>query len=148
MSLQDEPRSGRPKELDDDVLKTLVSNEPLLTTREIAEKFDVTHTAIENHLKKLGFVYKWCRWVPHELSERNLADRIFVSSSLLARNQYEPFLDRLVTGDEKWIVYNNVVRKRAKVLPGSPPPTLAKANLHQKKLMLCIWWDCQGPIHW
>ncbi|XP_014487365.1 PREDICTED: histone-lysine N-methyltransferase SETMAR-like [Dinoponera quadriceps] len=132
MKLQDEPRIGRLKELDDNILRALVGNEPLLTTREIGDKLSVSHITIENHLNKLGFVYKWCRWIPRKLSEKNIADQISIASSLLVRQQYEPFLDRLVTGDEKWIVYDNVVRKRVKIMPGISPPTLAKANLQQK----------------
>lgn len=148
INLQDEPRTGRPDEIDDDALRALVDNEPLLTTRELANKLHVSHVTIENHLNKIGFIYKWCRWISHQLSEKHIADRISIASSLLSRQQYEPFLDRLVTGDEKWIVYDNVVRKRAKVMPSISPPTVAKANIHQKKLMCCIWWDCRGPIYW
>ncbi|XP_076182857.1 histone-lysine N-methyltransferase SETMAR-like [Ptiloglossa arizonensis] len=130
-NLQDEPRTGRPKKLDDDVLRILVDNESLLTTRMIEERFNVCHTTIENHLSKFGFVYKWYRWTPCELNEKNMADRISIASSLLSRQQYEPLLGRLVTGDEKWIVYNNVVRKRAKVMSDSS--SLAKDNVHVKK---------------
>ncbi|GFW79312.1 hypothetical protein TNCV_2477191 [Trichonephila clavipes] len=50
--------------------------------------------------------------VPHELSEKDLIDRISMFSSNLARYKREQFLDALVTGDEKWIVYKHVVRKR------------------------------------
>ncbi|GFS55154.1 mariner Mos1 transposase [Trichonephila clavipes] len=54
-------------------------------------------------------------WVPHGLSEKNLMDRISICSSDLARYKIEPFLNLLVTGDEKWIVYKYVVRKEARV---------------------------------
>ncbi|XP_014481254.1 PREDICTED: histone-lysine N-methyltransferase SETMAR-like [Dinoponera quadriceps] len=54
MKLQDESCTGRPKELDDDVLRVLVGNELLLTTREIGDKLNVSHIIIENHLNKLG----------------------------------------------------------------------------------------------
>ena len=31
----------------------------------------------------------------------------------LKRNEFDPFLKRIISGDEKWIVYNNVVQKRS-----------------------------------
>ena len=43
---------------------------------------------------------------------------------------------RIITGDEKWIVYNNVVRKRSWSKRDEPPQTTSKAELHQEKIML------------
>ena len=46
-------------------------------------------------------------WVPHELT-RNQKFTIFkVSSSLILYNNYEPFLNRIVMCDEKWIFYDD-----------------------------------------
>lgn len=70
-NLQDEPRTRRPKKLDDDILRALVSNELPLAMRKIRDKLSVSHITIKNHLIKLGFVYDWCRWIPGELSEYN-----------------------------------------------------------------------------
>ena len=50
--------------------------------------------------------------------------------------------------DEKWITYNNIVRKRAYCEPGKPSPSTSKPNLTLNKRMLCIWWDIRGPIHY
>ena len=33
-------------------------------------------------------------------------------------------------------------------LPSEPCQTVEKAGLHAKKAMLCIWWDCRGPIYY
>jgi len=40
---------------------------------------------------------------------KNLMDRISIYKSLLKRNEIEPFLKRLITGDDKWITYDNNV---------------------------------------
>ena len=40
--------------------------------------------------------------------------------------------------DEKWILYNNVERKRSWGKQNEPPPTTTKASLHPKKVMLYI----------
>jgi len=42
------------------------------------------------------------------LIEKNKLDRVSAAISLLRRHEKKPFLDRIVTGDEKWILYNNI----------------------------------------
>lgn len=37
--LEDQPRAGRPEEIDDDTLLTMIEENPTLTTRELAQKF-------------------------------------------------------------------------------------------------------------
>ena len=51
-SLKDEKRSGRPVEVDDDLIKAMIDSDRHSTTREIAKKLHVSHTCIENHLKQ------------------------------------------------------------------------------------------------
>ena len=55
--LKDAPRSGRPTE-DDDKIKARIENNRRSTTREIAEKLNISHTCVERHLKQLGHVNK------------------------------------------------------------------------------------------
>ncbi|GFT54372.1 hypothetical protein TNCV_2727091 [Trichonephila clavipes] len=64
-------------------------------------------TALD-YIKSLGFVSKLSVWKPHELSEKNVTDRIFICSSNLARHKRVAFLDHTMTGDEKWMVYKHV----------------------------------------
>lgn len=111
-NLKDQPRSGRPSKLDDDVLRTLVANNSRITTEEVANELNVNKSTAFRRLKKVGYTLKLDTWVPHQLSEKNKVDRMRTAISLLRRIENEPFLSRLVTGDEKWILYNNVQRKR------------------------------------
>ncbi|GFV25186.1 histone-lysine N-methyltransferase SETMAR [Trichonephila clavipes] len=53
--------------------------------------------------------------------------------SLLKRHENDPFLKRIITGDEKWVVYNNVKRKRSWSKKDEPAQTISKADIHQKK---------------
>ena len=85
--------------------------------------------------------------VPHELTERNRLERTTACMSLLARNKYEPFLKRLVTGDEKWILYENPERKRSWSQRNQPPQRCAKPGLHPRKVLLCVWWDYKGILY-
>ncbi|XP_043258954.1 histone-lysine N-methyltransferase SETMAR-like [Colletes gigas] len=56
---------------------------------------------------------------------------------------------RIATGDEKWVTYDNIVQKdkRQWLDKDQPPLPDPKANIHGKKILLCVWWDCQGIIH-
>ena len=87
-------------------------------------------------------------WVPHKLSEKTILTHISACDSLLKCNDNVLFLKQIVTGDEKWILYNNVKWKRSWGKQNEPPPTTPKAGLHPKKVMLCIWWDCKGVIYY
>lgn len=80
--------------------------------------------------------------------KRNLLDRINACDSLLKRNEIDPFLKRMVTGDEKWVTYENNSRKRSWSNRGEPVQTIAKPGLTAKKVLLCVWWDCKGIIYY
>ena len=97
-------------------------------------------------MHQLGYVNRFDVWVPHKLSEKNLLDHISACNSLLKHNENVPFLKQVVTGNEKWILYNNVEWKR---LWGkrNEPPTTPKASLHPKKVMLCIG-DWKGVLYY
>lgn len=145
--LEDHPRSGRPSVIDDDVVCALLKNNSRLSTEEIAESLGVDISTVFRHLKKLGYILKLDTWVPHQLTEINKQNRLNHTLSLLARNKNEPFLDRLVTGDEKWVLYNNIHRKRTWKTVGESAESVPKAGLHPIKVLLSIWWDCRGIIH-
>ena len=83
-------------------------------------------------------------WVSHELKEIHLTQRINIYDTHFKRNAIDPFLKRIITGDEKWIDYNNVNRKRSWSKNDEPAQTISKAELHQKKIMLSIWWYYKG----
>jgi histone-lysine N-methyltransferase SETMAR len=70
-----------------------------------------------------------------------------ICESLLKLNSLEPFLKWVVTGDEKWVVYNNIRRKRSWCDPGESSQSVAKADLHPKKVMLSVWWDWRGVLY-
>ena len=77
----------------------------------------------------------------HELKEIHLTKRNNACNLHLKRNEFDPFLKQIITGDKKWIVYNYVVRKRLCSKRDEPPQKTSKAELHQKKIMLSVWWD-------
>uniref|UniRef100_A0AC11CZU8 Uncharacterized protein n=5 Tax=Ovis aries TaxID=9940 RepID=A0AC11CZU8_SHEEP len=147
-SLYDAPRSGRPVEVDSNQIETLIESNQHYTTREIADILKISKSSVENHLHQLGYVNRFDVWVPLKLSQKNLLDRISTCDSLLKRNESVPFLKQIVTGNEKWILFNNVERKRSWDKRNEPPPATPKASLHPKRVMLCIWWDWMGVLYY
>ena len=119
-------------------MSALVENNPRITTEEIAERMNIDNSSAFRHLKKLGFTSKLDTWVLHSLTERNKLNRVSVAISLFGRHEKEPFLDRIVTGGEKWILYNNVQRKRNWKRAGEGAKPVAKAGLHPMKVLLCV----------
>nr|CDJ95057.1 unnamed protein product [Haemonchus contortus] len=93
-SMEDEERAGRPSLVDQDVLLRVVEEYRRQPLREIAKMMGVSHTVVAAHLKQLGVVKK--------------LDKGF-------KFAVEPFLHRVVTCDEKWILYDN--RKRSAQWP-------------------------------
>ncbi|GFX46202.1 histone-lysine N-methyltransferase SETMAR [Trichonephila clavipes] len=148
LSLQESDRSGRPSKMDNDVLISMLENNPHLTSREIAEEFGIHHTTVGDYIISLGFVFKQSVWVPHELTEKNLSDRVRMCSSHLIRHNVEPFFDKLITGDEKWILYENIKKKNSYCKPGTSSATVPKRSIHQRKVLLCLWWDRKGPVYY
>ena len=62
-----------------------------------------------------------------------LWSRFEVASSLLLRNKKEPFLDRILTCDEKWILYDNTRRCGQWLDYDEHPKHCPKPDLHPKK---------------
>ena len=95
VSLEDEPRSGRPTEIDLSELKDVIESDPALTWRDVA---------------KLG------QWVPH--------NRVDYSQLLFSLHRTHDWLRNLITGDEKWCLYVNVKGRRQWLKRGqAPKPT-------------------------
>ena len=65
----------------------------------------------------------------------------------LKRNEYDTFLKRIITADEKRIVYNNVSRKSLRSKYDEAPQTTSKADIHQKKIVLSVRWDWKGVVY-
>lgn len=147
-SMQDEKHGSRPIVLDNEQLQAAIEADPRKTTRELAEELHVEHTTVVRHLKEIGKVKKLDSWVPHELTDKQKYHRLEVSSSLLLRNKVDPFLERIVTCDEKWVVYDNRKRSSQWLDHGEAPRHFPKPKLHQRKVMLTVWWSMSGLIHY
>jgi len=71
----------------------------------LVEQLGVSQTAISMRLHAMRKVQKIGKWVPHELNDKQMKRNI--CQILLARQKKKSFLHRIVTGDEKWIYFQN-----------------------------------------
>ncbi|XP_052830215.1 histone-lysine N-methyltransferase SETMAR-like [Octopus bimaculoides] len=86
------------------------------------------------------------KWVPHQLNDNQKKRHFEVSFSLLLHKN-DPFLDWIVTCDEKWILYNNQQCSAQGLDADEAPRHFPKPKLHQKKVIVTLWWSAAGLIH-
>uniref|UniRef100_A0A1I7WVR3 WWE domain-containing protein n=1 Tax=Heterorhabditis bacteriophora TaxID=37862 RepID=A0A1I7WVR3_HETBA len=70
------------------------------------------------------------KWVPYELSENSIGCRLNICISLLARQRKKNFLWKIVTGDEKWIMYDNPKHTHSWLDPGQQTTSTANPSVH------------------
>lgn len=145
--VEDKERPGQPKKFEDEELEGLLDEDSTQTLKELANSLHVAQSTVSTRLHALGMMQKQGNWVPYELKPRDIERRIFTCEQLLQRQKRKGFLHRIVTGDEKWIHYDNPKRKKSWCKRGEPSTSTAKPTIHGSKLMLCIWWDQKGVIY-
>lgn len=64
----------------------------------------VSISTVSRHLQAIDKLKKLDKLVPHELNEKQEEKRSNIAALLRKRNQNQPFLDRMVTCDEKWFL--------------------------------------------
>lgn len=80
-------------------MKTLIQNNPRYTTLELTEMLKISKSTTLEHFPKLGYINCFDVWVPHDLTEKNLKNRIFIRDSLYKRNGETPYLKQVIFED-------------------------------------------------
>ncbi len=155
-SLHDDPRSGRPTEATTpeniEAIRRLVEDNPRLKTNQIATEVGLSKGSViailheHLHLSKIA-----ARWIPHNLSPAQQADREQKSLTLLHQYQTDPqdFLRRLITGDEVWVFHHDPESKQESMewrAKGSAPPLKTRQQKSAGKVMATIFWDTEGVL--
>ncbi|KAG5319991.1 MOS1T transposase, partial [Pseudoatta argentina] len=78
----------------------------------------VDESTVSKRLKGLGMIQKQGHWVPYELKPRDVERRFGTCELLLQRQKRKGSLHRIVTGDEKWVLYDNPKRRKSWGKPG------------------------------
>ena len=141
-------RENAPMKLQDAELQDLLKQDDTQTQEELAEQLQVDQSTISRRLSAMGLIQKLSKWIPHDLNERSQERRLTICTLLLERHERKSFLHRIVTGDEKWIFFENPTREKSWVKPGTSSKTTVRPNRFGKKAMLCVWWDQDGIVYY
>ena len=153
---RDEEHSGGPPEVNNNQLRGSSKLILLQTTQEVAKELNINHAKVVQHLKQIGKVKKFYKWIPHELTENQKNCHFQVLSSLILQNN-ESSLDRIVMCDEKWTTGNDQLSGPAQCF-GRSSKALPKAKVAPKKqvvvtgglLPVCsttAFWVLVKPLH-
>lgn len=147
MTTLDKPKSGRHRSLSLELIKDAVVSNPQKSTRQISQELNIPTTSVFRGLKMLGACYQNRIQVPHDLTPEQQKRRVSVCQTLLKYPRDTRFLRQILTCDEKWIYYVSVDNKKQWHLPGEPLLPVVKQSRFLKKVLISVWWNYEGIIH-
>lgn len=147
-TLEDQSRSGRPSVVNAADFPVVVNRLSCSSTRTLAEELNVSQSTVVRHLKNHGYTQRSCLRVPHELNEIQAQRRLDTCRQLLENPKDFRFWRRIVTADEKWVFFRNAHRGKQWLKPGQAPQEMVCTHQFEKKIMLCVFWNYEGPVHW
>jgi len=147
LTLMDHQRSGRPPTVEEEAITLALEEQPGSSTRHLAALTGYPQTTIIEHLHSLGAVYKSQEEIPHQLTTQQRKQRLQICRQLLAENEQHPFLDRIITCDEKYVYFDNTSRGHQWLFPGEEPDGVPKKLVHSRKVMVIVFWSISGLIY-
>ncbi|GFY53729.1 histone-lysine N-methyltransferase SETMAR [Trichonephila inaurata madagascariensis] len=148
LSLCDKARTGRLQALDDEALQAAIEDDSSQTCGELARQFNIFSETVSLHLHRLGKTYRLSNWVPRALLEVHKQQRVAACLSLLSRHHSASIFNRVLTSDEKWVLYDTLERSKHWLSPQDTVPHSARPPMHPRKIMLCVWWTCRQVVHY
>ena len=155
-SIEDDARSGRPKDATTDENVEIVHNLVMCVRRRdlrsTASEVGIRFWAVQTILTDiLGMSKVSAKWVPRMLTDDQKRHRHDISRYLLSRYEDGPsnFIDRVVTQDETWVHHFDPESKMQSMQwkhPGSPPPKKFKRVSSAGKVIASVHWNSQGVI--
>ena len=106
--ISDLPKPGRPRtatsEENKETIKQLILESDGMRTEDIIYETGLSQASLYRLLKEIGARKIKSRWVPHELTPRQMQSRMNIAGKHLARYQRESgFLDKIISIDETWV---------------------------------------------
>ncbi|KFD61383.1 hypothetical protein M514_11743 [Trichuris suis] len=134
--------------LENELLRETVEDEPNINVRELAARLEIHYSAVCRHLAQIDKSKKLRTLIPHELTETLRKKRVAACLDLLLRQAERPFLDRIITCDEKWCLYDDRKRRYLWLDKHAPPTSFPKPSLYPRKVLLSVWWCAREVIHY
>ena len=151
-SIKDEPRQGRPSDVNtpekQEAVNDFILAERRITVEEIARQLDMS-TGTANHIinEVLKFSTVSCHWVPKMLTPEHKQNRLDISRKLLDPfYKGETLLQRIITCDETWAFhYEPETKQQSTEWRHISPVKKIQISLHYRKMMT-VFWDMKGHI--
>ncbi|GFV18768.1 histone-lysine N-methyltransferase SETMAR [Trichonephila clavipes] len=154
-NVHDEPLSGGPSVITDDLVNAVdekIREDRRFTISTLALEFsNVGRTTLNKVVsEKLKFRKLCARWVLRLLTEEHKLKRMACALDFLDRyHKGDPFLERIVTGDETWVSHITPESKRQSMEwrhTNSPVRVKAKRTISTRKVMATVFCDRHGVL--
>ena len=152
-SIQDQPRSGRPRTASAEPNKKrvdeIIKQDRRVTLDAVATKLGIGHSAVQEMTGSLGYRKRFARWVPHLLTEDHKVERQAITSEMLRRyrDEGDDFLLSIVIGEESRFHHFDPEMKRQSMEwhhLDSPAKKKPKTMPSAKKIMGTVFRDAEG----
>jgi len=156
LSIEDQPRSGRPSGSRNDEniakIREKLNEDRHYTNDELSEVTGVSWSSVQRILTQdLGMRRVAAKFIPRLLTEDQQQSRLAVCQDLKRELQNDPnFLSRVIPGDESWCYGYDPESKQASSrwkTPRSPWPKKIRQVRSNVKTMLICFFDIQGIVH-
>jgi transposase len=130
----------------DDRIALVLSEEPFLSTRQIAHKVMMSKSTVHRHLtQSMRWKLRHLKWVPHTLTESEKVTRVQRTTELLGLLQSikHQGWQYIVTLDESWF-YWEIDWEQQWLPEDDEPGTRTRRGIDRKKTMLTIVWNTRG----
>lgn len=136
-----------PSTVDDEAPHKVVEQQLTSSSRGLSAQLGPHFSTIDHHLHQLGFSNRHPRVIPHELSPEQCQCRLDICRKFIAGPKDDRLWKGIVTGDEKWVFFNNPYKGNQWLMPGQQSQSVVKGERFGKKVMLCVWWNYEGLLH-
>ena len=125
-NVENKKRSDAPKNFEDEEMEALLDEGSSQMLGELLELLGTDRITVSKRLKALRMIQKHKNWVPNGC--------LFTYEQL--------------TGDEKWIHYDNPQHRKSWGKPSHASTSSSKPNIHSFKLLFYTWWDQLSVVYY
>ncbi|KFD45358.1 hypothetical protein M513_13765 [Trichuris suis] len=147
MSIEETHAGPRKCSLNPKLLRETVELQHGTTVRELAARTEVHYSMSRLFFVPIGKAKNLSQLIPHELTEILRKKRVAARLDFLFHQVERPSLERTLTRDEKWCLYDNRKHETVRSDKHTPPKSFPKPNLHPTNVLLSVWWCTSAAIH-
>ncbi len=146
------PRTGR-SDGNVQTVRNIINTDRSITFAAIRTQTGLCQTTVHRIVTKdLKLHLRAAKLLPAFLTPRHIIQRFQHCSEMLTKIRNQPsFLKKIVTMDEAWCYqYDPELKRQASqwLSPGDPRPTHVRRTISVKKIMLVVFFDFKGMLHY